>query len=75
MLTHGFGQKTQIIYCLFLNWISLEIIFSNGLDRNQAFKDDKSTNFVKSEKWVSSKGVNPWFWRESICFLFVFKLN
>ena len=31
-------------------------MFSNGLCRKQAFKDDKNTSFVKSEKWVFAEG-------------------
>ena len=30
--------------------------------RKKAFEDDKNVNFLKSQKWVFSKGVNPWFW-------------
>ena len=36
-------------------------MFINGLDRKQTFQDDKNTNFVKSEKRIFYKGVNPWF--------------
>ena len=32
-----------------------------GLERKEAFEDDKDVNFLKSKKWVFSKGVNPWF--------------
>ena len=37
-------------------------MLSNGLDRKQAFQDDKNTSFVKSKKLVFSKEVNAWFW-------------
>ena len=43
----------------------LEIIFSYGLERKEAFEDDKKVNFFKSKKWVFSKGVHPWFWRKN----------
>ena len=54
-------------------------MLNNGLDRKQAFQDDKNTNFVKSEKWVFSKGVNSLFWwkkktKKIILVYFLFKL-
>ena len=41
--------------------MGLEIMFSYGLERKGAFEDDKNVNFLKSKKWVFSKGVHPWF--------------
>ena len=54
--------KKSTIYCsVFLSKIGVEIMLSCGLERKEAFEDDKNVNFVKSLKWVFSKGVNPWF--------------
>ena len=36
-------------------------MLSRGLERKESFYDDKNVNFVKSKKWVFSKGFNPWF--------------
>ena len=36
-------------------------MLSYGVERKEAFEDDKNVNFLKSKKWVFSKGVNPWF--------------
>ena len=33
-------------------------MLSCSLERKEAFQDDKNVNFVKSKKWVFSKGVN-----------------
>ena len=40
-------------------------MLSYGLERKEAFQEDKSVNFVMSKKWVFSKGVNPWFWSKN----------
>ena len=54
-------KKSAIFSSLFFSKIGLEIIFSYGLERKEAFKDDKNVNFFKCKKWVFSKGVHPWF--------------
>ena len=59
--THGFGQKVDNFFSVFFSKRVLEIMFSYGLERKEAFEDDKNVNFFKSKKWVFSKGVLPWF--------------
>ena len=54
-------KKSSIFSSVFLSKIGLEIMFSYGLEREEAFEDDKNVNFLKSKKWVFSKGVHPWF--------------
>ena len=54
-------KKSTIFSIVFFSKIGLEIMLSFGLERREAFEDDKNVNFVKSLKWVFSKGVNPWF--------------
>ena len=54
-------KKSAIFSSVFLSKIGLEIMFSYGLERIEAFEDDKNVNFFKSIKWVFSKGVDPWF--------------
>ena len=56
-LTHGIGQKIQIFSRLFFEKTDLEIMLTYGLKRNKAFQNSKNVNFVKSKKWVFSKGV------------------
>ena len=59
-LTHGFGEKIHNFFVVFVfSKIGLEIMWSYGLERKEAFEDDKNVNFLKSKKWVFSKGVNP----------------
>ena len=54
--------KQSAIFCsVFFSKIGLEIMFSYGLERKEAFEDDKNLNFFKCKKWVFSKGVHPWF--------------
>ena len=54
-------KKSTIFCSVFLSKIGLEIMFSYSLERKEAFEDDKNVNFLKSKKWVFSKGVHPWF--------------
>ena len=54
--------KTCTIFSsVFFSKIGVEIMLSCGLERKEFFEDDKNVNFLKSQKWVFSKGVNPWF--------------
>ena len=57
--THGFGQKIRNFSSVFFSKIGLEIMFSYGLERREAFEDDKNVNFFKFKQWVFSKGVHP----------------
>ena len=54
-------KKSAIFSSVFFSKIGLEIMFSYGLERKEAFEDVKNLNFFKSKKWVFSKGVHPWF--------------
>ena len=54
-------KKSTIYSSVFLSKIGLEIKLSYGLERKEAFEDNKNVNVLKSQKWVFSKGVNPWF--------------
>ena len=54
-------KKSTIFFTVFFSKRVLEIMFSYGLERKEAFEDDKNVNFFKSKKWVFSKGVHPWF--------------
>ena len=54
-------KKSRIFSSVFFSKIGHEIMLSYGLERKEAFEDDKNVNFLKSKKWVFSKGVNPWF--------------
>ena len=52
-------KKSTIFASVFFSKIGLEIMFSYGLERKEAFEDDKNVNFLKSKKWVFCKGVHP----------------
>ena len=54
-------KKSMIVSSVFYSEIGLEIMLSYGLERKEAFEHDKNVNFLKPQKWVFSKGVNPWF--------------
>ena len=54
------GKKSTIFLSLFFSKIGLEIMFSYGVERKEAFEDDKNVNFFESKKWIFSKGVDPW---------------
>ena len=54
-------KKSTIFSNVFFRKIDLEIMLSYSLERKEAFEDDKNVNFLKSKKWVFSKGVDPWF--------------
>ena len=63
--------KKATIFCrVFFSKIGLEVMLSYGIERKEAFEDDKNVNFLKSKKWVFSKGVNPWFRSKAIRFSF-----
>ena len=51
-------KKSTIFSILFFSIIHLEIVLSYGVERKEAFEDHKNVNFLKSIKWVFSKGVN-----------------
>ena len=48
------------LVCVFSK-IGLKVMFSYGLERKEAFEDDKNVSFFKCKKWVFSKGVDLWF--------------
>ena len=54
-------KKSAFFSSVFFSKIGPEIMFSYGLERKEAFEDDKNVNSFKSKKWVFSKGVHPWF--------------
>ena len=64
-------KKSEIFSSVFFSKIGREIMFSYGLERKEAFEDDKNVNFFNSKKWVFSKGVLPWFRSKSRRFFFV----
>ena len=54
-------KKSTIFSSVFSSKIGLELNLRYGLERKEAFEDDKNVNFLKSKKWVFSKGVDAWF--------------
>ena len=46
---------------MFFSKIGLEIMLSYGLERKEAFEDDKNVNFVNSKNWIFAKWVNHGF--------------
>ena len=64
-------KKSAIFSSVFFSKIGLQIMFSYGLERKEAFEDDKNVNFFKSKKWAFSRGVDPWFWSKNPHFFLV----
>ena len=58
-LTHGFGLKMTIFPIFFLGNIRHENVFSDILERKNAFLGYKNKKFTKSKTWHFYKGVNP----------------
>ena len=54
-------KKSAIFSSAFISKRVIEIMFSYGLERKEAFKDDKNLSFFKCKKWLFSKGLDPWF--------------
>ena len=54
-------KKSTNFSNVFFSKIGFKIMFPYGLERKETFEDDKNVNFLKSKKWVFSKGVHPWF--------------
>ena len=50
---------STIFSSVFFSKIFLELILTYGLERKEALEDNKNVNFLKSKKWVFSKGVDP----------------
>lgn len=58
-----FRSKNSKFFLVFvLSEIGLKRMLSCGLEGKEAFQDNKNVNFLKCEKWVFSKGLNPWVW-------------
>ena len=53
-------EQSTIFSSLFFSKIGLEIMLSFGLERKEAFEDNKNFNFLNCKKWVFAKGANPW---------------
>ena len=54
-------KKSTIFASVFFSKIGLEIMFSYGLERKEAFEDDKNVNCLKCKKWVFSMGFSHGF--------------
>ena len=54
-------KKSKSFFSVLCSKLGLEIVLSYGLERKEAFEDNKNVNFKKFKKWVFAKGVNPWF--------------
>ena len=54
-------KKSTIFSSVFFSNIRLEIMFTYGLERKKTFEDDKNVNFLKSKKWIFSKGFTHGF--------------
>ena len=68
-LTHGFGPKMAIFLTFYFSGnIGQENVFSDILERENAFLGYKNKNFKKSKNRHFSKDVNPWFWSKNAHF-------
>ena len=58
-------QKWPFFHLFFLGNICQENVFSDILERKNAFLSYKNKKLEKSQNWHFSKGVNPWFWSKN----------
>ena len=65
-------QKWPFIELFFLSNIGQEKVFSDILERKNAFLGYKNKKLKKSKYWHFSKGVNPWFRSKNAIFPFFF---
>ena len=54
-------KKLTIFFSVFSRKRVLEIMFSYGLERKEAFEDDKNVNFFKSKNGYFPKGSTQGF--------------
>ena len=54
-------KKSKSFCSVLFSKLGLEIVLSYGVERKEAFEDNKNVNFKKFKKCVFAKGVNPWF--------------
>ena len=47
-------KKSTIFSSVLVRKVGLKIMLRYGLERKEAFEDDKNVNFLKSKKWVFS---------------------
>ena len=62
-------KKSAIFSSVFFSKIGLEIMFSYGLERKEAFEDDKNLKFFKSKNGYFPKGFTHGF-GQKICNFF-----
>ena len=50
-------------------------MFNNVLDRKEAFFGHTKFNLLKSQKFNSSKGINPCFWAKNVILFYLFSVK
>ena len=61
-------KKLRFFHLLFLSQMDREQVFSDVLDKKEAFKDYKNNCVRKTENENFSKGVSPSFWSKILDF-------
>ena len=61
-------KKSTIFSSVFFSKIGLEIMFSYGLERKEAFEDDKSLNFLSPKNGYFRKGFTHGFGQKILNF-------
>ena len=61
-------KKSAIFSSVFFSKIGLEIMFSYGLERKEAFEDDKSLNFLSPKNGYFRKGFTHGFGQKILNF-------
>ena len=64
-----------IFLTIFWGNIGQETVFSDILERKNAFLGYKNKKFKKSKNWHFCQGVNPWFWSKNGHFSNIFLSN
>ena len=68
-------QKWTFFQLFFLGIIGQENVFTDILERKNAFLSYKNNKFKKSKNWHFSKGVNLMFWSKNCHFSWLFLLG
>jgi len=69
-------KKSKIFSSFVLSKVGLEIMLSYGLEKKQAFHDDRHVNFVKSKNGYFPKGLTHGFCQKiQNFFYFAFEWN
>ena len=69
------SKKRNFFFICFRSKKGLEIRFNDVLARKETFYDYENNNFLATQKWHFSKGVNPCFWSNNAIWFSLFSVK